>query len=223
MDLQTLPIVFVNSGGFTMPALLGGNFSTKTLRNKLSRPSEISLSCYHFIPIQQISTRVGDVVKELPDVAIHVLIAILVLIVQLNATPTLFSLSPLWSPDQSKGLKIGFLSGYQSYDEVDQMTQRIHQLELTRFSLLKGTNHVENGENQEVFADDQVQGEMSGSLIALFKEGKREEAWTNGSIIIPIYNVEAYLGMFRNIPSDLPSFGNSIWSCWFARPVRRDL
>ena len=80
------------------------------------------------------------------------------------------------------------------------------------------------GVNQ-VFADDQVHGD-GGSDSRLFKE-KREEAWKRNevvSIIIPIYNVEAYLRQcLKTVVHRTYPHLEIILIMMVARPVRRDI
>lgn len=112
--------------------------------------------------------------KELPDVAIHVLAHshFGFHLVQLERYPNLF-LYPSFDPLTSRKVleKLDFYLDINPYDEVDQMTQRIHQLGLPIFSF-EGTNHVENGENQ-VFADDQVQ-EMVAAIRDYLKRNEKK-------------------------------------------------
>ena len=112
--------------------------------------------------------------KELPDVAIHVLAHshFGFNLVQLERYPNLF-LYPSFDPLTSRKVleKLDFYLDINPYDEVDQMTQRIHQLGLPIFSF-EGTNHVENGVNQ-VFADDQVQ-EMVAAIRDYLKRNEKK-------------------------------------------------
>ena len=112
--------------------------------------------------------------KELSDVAIHVLAHshFGFNLVQLERYPNLF-LYPSFDPLTSRKVleKLDFYLDINPYDEVDQMTQRIHQLGLPIFSF-EGTNHVENGENQ-VFADDQVQ-EMVAAIRDYLKRNEKK-------------------------------------------------
>ena len=112
--------------------------------------------------------------KELPDVAIHVLAHshFGFNLVQLERYPNLF-LYPSFDPLTSRKVleKLDFYLDINPYDEVDQMTQTIHQLGLPIFSF-EGTNHVENRENQ-VFADDQVQ-EMVAAIRDYLKRNEKK-------------------------------------------------
>lgn len=112
--------------------------------------------------------------KELPDVAIHVLAHshFGFNLVQLERYPNLF-LYPSFDPLTSRKVleKLDFYLDINPYDEVDQMTQRIQQLGLPIFSF-EGTNHVENGVNQ-VFADDQVQ-EMVAAIRDYLKRNEKK-------------------------------------------------
>ena len=108
----------------------------------------------HTADIHELET----LLKELPDVAIHVLAHSHFGFnsVQLERYPNLF-LYPSFDPLTSRKVleKLDFYLDINPYDEVDQITQTINQQGLPIFSF-EGTNHVENGENQ-VFRDDQVQ------------------------------------------------------------------
>ena len=112
--------------------------------------------------------------KELPDVAMQVLAHshFGFNLVQLERYPNLF-LYPSFDPLTSRKVleKLDFYLDINPYDEVDQMTQRIHQLGLPIFSF-EGTNHVENGVNQ-VFADDQVQ-EMVAAIRDYLKRNEKK-------------------------------------------------
>lgn len=112
--------------------------------------------------------------KELPDITIHVLAHshFGFNLVQLERYPNLF-LYPSFDPLTSRKVleKLDFYLDINPYDEVDQMTQTIHQLGLPIFSF-EGTNHVENGENQ-VFADDQVQ-EMVAAIRDYLKRNEKK-------------------------------------------------
>ena len=85
--------------------------------------------------------------KELPDVAIHVLAHshFGFNLVQLERYPNLF-LYPSFDPLTSRKVLENWISIWISIHmmRVDQMTQRIQQLGLPIF-LFEGTNHVENG------------------------------------------------------------------------------
>ena len=124
----------------------------------------------HTADIHELET----LLKELPDVAIHVLAYshFGFHLVQLERYPNLF-LYPSFDPLTSRKVleKLDFYLDINPYDEVDQMTQRIHQLGLPIFSF-EGTNHVENGENQ-VFADDQVQ-EMVAAIRDYLKRNEKK-------------------------------------------------
>ena len=124
----------------------------------------------HTADIHELET----LLKELPDVAIHVLAHshFGFNLVQLERYPNLF-LYPSFDPLTSRKVleKLDFYLDINPYDEVDQVTQRIHQLGLPIFSF-EGTNHVENGENQ-VFADDQVQ-EMVAAIHDYLKRNEKK-------------------------------------------------
>lgn len=124
----------------------------------------------HTADIHELET----LLKELPDVAIHVLAHshFGINLVQLERYPNLF-LYPSFDPLTSRKVleKLDFYLDINPYDEVDQVTQRIHQLGLPIFSF-EGTNHVENGENQ-VFADDQVQ-EMVAAIHDYLKRNEKK-------------------------------------------------
>ena len=160
-------IVFVNYGGFTMPSL-GRKFC---FENRLVGEFPYHAAIYtHTADIYELET----LLKELPDVAIHVLAHshFGFNLVQLERYPNLF-LYPSFDPLTSRKVleKLDFYLDINPYDEVDQMTQRIHQLGLPIFSF-EGTNHVENGENQ-VFADDQVQ-EMVAAIRDYLKRNEKK-------------------------------------------------
>ena len=124
----------------------------------------------HTADIHELET----LLKELPDVAIHVLAHshFGFNLVQLERYPNLF-LYPSFDPLTSRKVleKLDFYLDINPYDEVDQMTQTIHQLGLPIFSF-EGTNHVENGVNQ-VFADDQVQ-EMVAAIRDYLKRNEKK-------------------------------------------------
>lgn len=124
----------------------------------------------HTADIHELET----LLKELPDVAIHVLAhsRFGFNLVQLERYPNLF-LYPSFDPLTSRKVleKLDFYLDINPYDEVDQMTQTIHQLDLPIFSF-EGTNHVENGVNQ-VFADDQVQ-EMVAAIRDYLKRNEKK-------------------------------------------------
>ena len=124
----------------------------------------------HTADIHELET----LLKELPDVAIHVLAHSHCgfNLVQLERYPNLF-LYPSFDPLTSRKVleKLDFYLDINPYDEVDQMTQTIHQLGLPIFSF-EGTNHVENGVNQ-VFADDQVQ-EMVAAIRDYLKRNEKK-------------------------------------------------
>ena len=124
----------------------------------------------HTADIHELET----LLKELPDVVIHVLAHshFGFNLVQLERYPNLF-LYPSFDPLTSRKVleKLDFYLDINPYDEVDQMTQTIHQLGLPIFSF-EGTNHVENGENQ-VFADDQVQ-EMVAAIRDYLKRNEKK-------------------------------------------------
>ena len=124
----------------------------------------------HTADIHELET----LLKELPDVVIHVLAHshFGFNLVQLERYPNLF-LYPSFDPLTSRKVleKLDFYLDINPYDEVDQMTQRIHQLGLPIFSF-EGTNHVENGVNQ-VFADDQVQ-EMVAAIRNYLKRNEKK-------------------------------------------------
>ena len=124
----------------------------------------------HTADIHELET----LLKELPDVAIHVLAHshFGFNLVQLERYPNLF-LYPSFDPLTSRKVleKLDFYLDINPYDEVDQMTQTIHQLDLPIFSF-EGTNHVENGVNQ-VFADDQVQ-EMVAAIRDYLKRNEKK-------------------------------------------------
>ena len=112
--------------------------------------------------------------KELPDVAIHVLAHshFGFNLVQLERYPNLF-LYPSFDPLTSRKVleKLDFYLDINPYDEVDQITQTLSQQGLPIFSF-EGTNHVENGENQ-VFEDDQVQ-EMVAAIRDYLKRNEKK-------------------------------------------------
>ena len=112
--------------------------------------------------------------KELPDVAIHVLAHshFGFNLVQLERYPNLF-LYPSFDPLTSRKVleKLDVYLDINPYDEVDQITQTISQQGLPIFSF-EGTNHVENGENQ-VFRNDQVQ-EMVAAIRAYLKRNEKK-------------------------------------------------
>ena len=124
----------------------------------------------HTADIHELET----LLKELPDVAIHVLAHshFGFNLVQLERYPILF-LYPSFDPLTSRKVleKLDFYLDINPYDEVDQMRQKIHQLGLPIFSF-EGTNHVENGENQ-VFRDDQVQ-EMVTAIHDYLKRNEKK-------------------------------------------------
>ena len=124
----------------------------------------------HTADIHELET----LLKELPDVVIHVLAHshFGFNLVQLERYPNLF-LYPSFDPLTSRKVleKLDFYLDINPYDEVDQMTQTVHQLGLPIFSF-EGTNHVENGENQ-VFADDQVQ-EMVAAIRDYLKRNEKK-------------------------------------------------
>ena len=124
----------------------------------------------HTADIHELET----LLKELPDVAIHVLAHSHFGLIwcNLERSPNLF-LYPSFDPLTSRKVleKLDFYLDINPYYEVDQMTQRIHQLGLPIFSF-EGTNHVENGENQ-VFADDQVQ-EMVAAIRDYLKRNEKK-------------------------------------------------
>ena len=124
----------------------------------------------HTADIHELET----LLKELPDVAIHVLAHshFGFNLVQLERYPNLF-LYPSFDPLTSRKVleKLDFYLDINPYDEVDQVTQTIHQLGLPIFSF-EGTNHVENGVNQ-VFADDQVQ-EMVAAIRDYLKRNEKK-------------------------------------------------
>ena len=124
----------------------------------------------HTADIHELET----LLKELPDVVIHVLAHshFGFNLVQLERYPNLF-LYPSFDPLTSRKVleKLDFYLDINPYDEVDQMTQTIHQLDLPIFSF-EGTNHVENGVNQ-VFADDQVQ-EMVAAIRDYLKRNEKK-------------------------------------------------
>ena len=123
----------------------------------------------HTADIHELET----LLKELPDVAIHVLAHshFGFNLVQLERYPNLF-LYPSFDPLTSRKVieKLDFYLDINPYGEVDQITQILSQQGVPIFSF-EGTNHVENGENQ-VFADDQVQ-EMVAAIRDYLK--KRED------------------------------------------------
>ena len=110
--------------------------------------------------------------KELPDVAIHVLAHSGFNLLRLERYPNLF-LYPSFDPLTSRKVleKLDFYLDINPYDEVDQITQTISQQGLPIFSF-EGTNHVENGENQ-VFRDDQVQ-EMVTAIHDYLKRNEKK-------------------------------------------------
>ena len=124
----------------------------------------------HTADIHELET----LLKELPDVAIRVLAHshFGFNLVQLERYPNLF-LYPSFDPLTSRKVleKLDFYLDINPYDEVDQVTQTIHQLGLPIFSF-EGTNHVENGVNQ-VFADDQVQ-EMVAAIRDYLKRNEKK-------------------------------------------------
>ncbi len=93
-------------------------------------------------------------------------------LVQLERYPNLF-LYPSFDPLTSRKVleKLDVYLDINPYDEVDQITHTIQQLDLPIFSF-EGTNHVENGENQ-VFADDQVQ-EMVTAIRDYLKRNEKK-------------------------------------------------
>ena len=124
----------------------------------------------HTADIHELET----LLKELPDVAIHVLAHshFGFNLGQLERYPNLF-LYPSFDPLTSRKVleKLDFYLDINPYDGVEQMTQRMHQLGLPIFSI-EGTNHVENGVNQ-VFADDQVQ-EMVAAIRDYLKRNEKK-------------------------------------------------
>ena len=124
----------------------------------------------HTADIHELET----LLKELPDVAIHVLAQshFGFNLVQLERYPNLF-LYPSFDPLTSRKVleKLDVYLDINPYDEVDQITQTISQQGLPIFSF-EGTNHVENGENQ-VFRDDQVQ-EMVTAIRDYLKRNEKK-------------------------------------------------
>ncbi|WP_049473131.1 glycosyltransferase [Streptococcus parasanguinis] len=124
----------------------------------------------HTADIHELET----LLKELPDVAIHVLAHshFGFNLVQLERYPNLF-LYPSFDPLTSRKVleKLDFYLDINPYDEVDQITQTLSQQGLPIFSF-EGTNHVENGENQ-VFADDQVQAMLAAIRDYLKRNEKK--------------------------------------------------
>ena len=95
--------------------------------------------------------------QALPDVAFHVLAHshFGFNLVKLEQYPNLI-LYPSFDPLTSRKVleKIDFYLDINPFDEVDHITETIHQLGLPIFSF-EGTNHDQTGKNQ-VFKDDQV-------------------------------------------------------------------
>ena len=124
----------------------------------------------HTADIHELET----LLKELPDVAIHVLAHshFGFNLVQLERYPNLF-LYPSFDPLTSRKVleKLDFYLDINPYDEVDQITQTISQQGLPIYSF-EGTNHVENGENQ-VFGDDQVQAMVAAIRDYLKRNEKK--------------------------------------------------
>ena len=124
----------------------------------------------HTADIHELET----LLKELPDVAIHVLAHshFGFNLVQLERYPNLF-LYPSFDPLTSRKVieKLDLYLDINPYDEVDQITQTLSQQGVPIFSF-EGTNHVENGVNQ-VFADDQVQ-EMVAAIHDYLKRNEKK-------------------------------------------------
>ena len=95
--------------------------------------------------------------QALPDVAFHVLAHshFGFNLVKLEQYPNLI-LYPSFDPLTSRKVleKIDFYLDINPFDEVDHITETIHQLGLPIFSF-EGTNHDHTGKNQ-VFKNDQV-------------------------------------------------------------------